>query len=63
MQAPSISWTDVVRELDHPGFLISSRQGFELLIRGLFRGLGGESFPIDVLYTLWNNKEGQVIII
>lgn len=53
-------WSEVVRELDHPGFQITSRAGFELLIRGLMRGLGTESFPVDVLFTLWKNKEGQV---
>ena len=62
-QAPSISWSEVTRELDHPGFQITSRQGFELLIRGLRRGLANEVFPIDMLYSPWKNKEGQVFSI
>jgi len=49
----------VVKELDYTGFQISSRPGFELLIRGLYRGLS-DVFPVDVLYSLWKNKEGQV---
>ena len=58
-QAPNIAWNEVVKELDYTGFQIASRAGFELLIHGLFRGLS-DPFPVDVLYSLWKNKEGQV---
>jgi len=50
-----------VKELDYTGFQIASRAGFELLIHGLFRGLA-DVFPVEVLYGLWKNKEGQVIV-
>ena len=53
-------WNEVVKELDYTGFQIVSRAGFELLIRGLSRGLS-EAFPVEVLYSLWKNKEGQVV--
>ena len=55
-----MSWSEVVRELDHPDFVVLSRPGFELLVRGLFRGLGTEAFPIDSLFAMWKNREGQV---
>jgi len=59
-QAPNLAWNEVVKELDYTGFQIASRVGFELLIRGLSRGLQDVVFPIEVLYSLWKNKEGQV---
>ena len=59
-QAPNLAWNEVVKELDYTGFQIVSRAGFELLIHGLFRGLS-DAFPVEVLYTLWKNKEGQVV--
>ena len=56
---PNLVWNEVVKELDYTGFQIASRAGFELLIRGLSRGLS-DVFPVDILYSLWKNKEGQV---
>ena len=51
-----------MKELDYTGFQIASRAGFELLIHGLFRGLS-DVFPVEVLYSLWKNKEGQVTVV
>ena len=56
--APKLSWKQVVEELDHPGFVINSKNSLKLLVKGLRSGLGSETFPIDVFYKLWKNTEG-----
>lgn len=58
-QVPTVSWKDVVKELDHPGFLVRDRQGLVLLVTALRRALPTEHY-IDLLYGRWNNAEGQV---
>lgn len=61
LQVPNLSWPEVVKELDHPGFIVYGKQGLELLMQALFLGLGEtDNFPVDVLYVLWKNKDGQV---
>lgn len=58
---PTVNWKDVVKELDHPGFMVRDRQALLLLITALRRALPTESY-IDLLYGRWNNAEGQVRI-
>ncbi|CAF3940349.1 unnamed protein product, partial [Rotaria magnacalcarata] len=55
---PTVNWKDVVKELDHPGFLVSDRQALVLLVTALRRALPVELY-IDLLYGKWNNVEGQ----
>lgn len=56
---PTVSWKDVVKELDHPGFMVRDRQALVLLVTALRRALPTEQY-IDLLYGRWNNVEGQV---
>ncbi|CAF5184302.1 unnamed protein product, partial [Rotaria magnacalcarata] len=56
---PTVNWKDVVKELDHPGFLVSDRQALVLLVTALRRALPVELY-IDLLYGKWNNVEGQL---
>ncbi|CAF0989426.1 unnamed protein product [Adineta ricciae] len=56
---PSVNWKDVVKELDHPGFLVRDRQALILLVTALRRALPTEQY-IDLLYGRWNNAEGQL---
>ena len=56
---PHLAWRDVVKELDHPGFIIVSKAGLRLVIQGLQRGLQ-DGFPIELLYQPWKNTEGQL---
>jgi hypothetical protein len=49
----------VVKEFDHPGFLVRDRQALILLMTALRRALPTEQY-IDLLYGRWNNAEGQV---
>ena len=58
--APHISFREVVYELDHPTFYISDTQGLRLVKTALVRGLQQEIFPIEALYRIWKNYEGQV---
>jgi hypothetical protein len=59
-QAPSLSWSDVICELDHPGFAVSNGAGLRLLMKVLFGGLRYTPFPAELIYRHWENKEGQV---
>jgi hypothetical protein len=49
----------VVKEFDHPGFLVRDRQALILLMTALRRAIPTEQY-IDLLYGRWNNVEGQV---
>lgn len=52
----------MVKELDHPGFMVRDRQALVLLVTALRRALPTEQY-IDLLYGRWNNAEGQVRMI
>lgn len=54
-----MNWKEVVKELDHPEFLVRDRQGLVLLVTALRRALSTELY-IDLLYGSWKNVEGQV---
>ena len=61
-QAPHLNWKEVVSELDHPGFMILSKQGFRLLnIQALFRGLQ-DIFPVEFIYRPWKNRASDCLI-
>lgn len=65
LQAPSLSWNDVIIELDYAEFMVKDRQGLTLLFTALRLGLQNqgfhpEMFPVDLLYRHWKNAEGQV---
>lgn len=60
---PTLSWISVVQALDYPEFFIPDVNGFELLVRGIKRGLDivGGHFPLDlVLGDIWRNPAGQI---
>ena len=59
LQAPGVQWTEVVKELDYAGFVVSSKAALSTLVQALHAGLGA-AFPIGHLYSVWRNKEGQV---
>ncbi|BFZ13285.1 hypothetical protein BsWGS_16323 [Bradybaena similaris] len=56
---PHLNWREVVSNLDHKGFLITSRKGLRLLVHVISRGVQ-EPFPADLVYKPWNNTEGQL---
>ena len=60
-QTHGLDWKEVVCELDHPGFLVTSKKGFMLLVQGLLRGLliTNDAFPIHCILHGWSNTEGQ----
>ncbi|XP_071959089.1 CCR4-NOT transcription complex subunit 1-like isoform X2 [Antedon mediterranea] len=57
--APHINFHDVINGLDYPGFIVKDVQCLRLLKVALLRGLQ-EMFPIEVLYRVWKNTEGQL---
>lgn len=65
-QNPSLSWLDVIKELDHPDFIIKDRNGLVLLFTALRLGLKvqgyhAETFPVELIYRHWTNSEAQVM--
>lgn len=58
--APHINFKEVVFELDHQGFYIGESQGLRLVKTALIRGLQQDVFPVEALYRVWKNFEGQV---
>lgn len=49
----------MVKEFDHPGFLVRDLQALVLLVTALRRALPTEVY-IDLIYGRWKNIEGQV---
>jgi CCR4-NOT transcription complex subunit 1 len=66
---PTLTWKDVFRELDFPGFFIPDGRCFRALIETLKYGmqLQGQSrpdqFPVDTFLRRWNNAEGQASLL
>lgn len=58
--APKLNWKEVVYGLDHSGFILKDRLGLKLLTQALQLGLGHEPFPVELLFRLWKNNEGQL---
>uniref|UniRef100_A0A914UVV1 CCR4-NOT transcription complex subunit 1 n=1 Tax=Plectus sambesii TaxID=2011161 RepID=A0A914UVV1_9BILA len=59
--SPNLNWSEVVMQLDQPGFCVRDRAGLQLLTAGLLAGLEGNAFPIALLYREWNfHKNGQL---
>eukprot|EP00057_Strongylocentrotus_purpuratus_P004942 XP_003729814.2 PREDICTED: CCR4-NOT transcription complex subunit 1-like [Strongylocentrotus purpuratus] len=58
--APHINFKEVVFELDHQGFYIGESQGLRLVKTALIRGLQQDVFPVEALYRVWKNFEGQL---
>ncbi len=57
---PSLAWKDVVKEFDHPEFFIRDKITFKQLINALKKALKDTGFPIEYIYKVWKNAEGQV---
>lgn len=61
-----MSWSDVIKELDHSDFIIKDRQGLILLFTALRLGLKAQgyhadNFPVELFYRHWSNSEAQVM--
>ncbi|CAG0881491.1 unnamed protein product [Cyprideis torosa] len=62
----SISWSDVVSQLDHAQFVVPDRAGLQVLVSGLHTGFktGIPSvFPIKEFYKRWRNSAGQLSLV
>ncbi|KAL4006138.1 hypothetical protein ACER0C_005851 [Sarotherodon galilaeus] len=60
---PNLNFKEVTYELDHPGFIIRDSKGLQIVVFGIQRGLGIESFPVDLIYRPWKHAEGQLSFI
>jgi len=57
--APKIDFKNVVKELDHAEFIIRDRVALKLIVQTIKRVLR-DQFPIEHIYRVWKNTEGQV---
>ena len=58
--APHLNFREVIFEMDHPGFLLKDAQGLRIVKSAFLRVLQ-DVFPVEVLYRVWKNTEGQVM--
>jgi CCR4-NOT transcription complex subunit 1 len=60
----TLNWTEIIYELDHPGFCVKDRAGLILLMKALKLGLQTQGlqgcFPMDLFYRHWKNTDGQL---
>lgn len=56
---PTLNWTQVMQELDHPGFMIQDPKSLQFLVYTFFKATNGQ-FPVQIVYKPWNNTAGQV---
>lgn len=56
---PNLSWKEVVKELDNPDFFLKDKMSLKLLIQALKKVIK-DQFPIDLIYRVWKNPEGQL---
>ncbi|XP_050527108.1 CCR4-NOT transcription complex subunit 1-like isoform X2 [Daktulosphaira vitifoliae] len=65
---PSLSWLDVIKELDHAEFIVKDRKGLAILFSALRLGLNRqgyqiENFPIEMIYRNWSCSEAQMSLV
>ncbi|KAK5902727.1 hypothetical protein CesoFtcFv8_007958 [Champsocephalus esox] len=60
---PNLNFKEVTYELDHAGFIIRDSKGLHIVVYGIQRGLGMETFPVDLIYRPWKHAEGQLSFI
>lgn len=67
LQIPSLSWSDIILELDNADLIVKERQGLNLLFTAIRLGLQSQGFhhdrfPVDLLYRHWKHADSQVSI-
>lgn len=56
---PNFAWKEVVREFDYPEFFLKDKMSLRLVVQAVKKVLK-DPFPVDYLYRIWKNTEGQV---
>ena len=59
---PNLNWKDVVKEFDHPEFFIRDKFSLRQIMQAL-KKVHKDTFPIEYIYRVWKNPEGQVKIL
>ena len=57
---PMLNWTQVIQELDHPGFIIKEPKGLHLIVFAFLKAAPNTPFPMQQIYRKWVNAMGQV---
>ena len=59
---PNMSWSQVIQELDYPGFIIKDPKALQFVLFSFIKATSNTpaSFPIQFIYKPWKNSLGQV---
>lgn len=57
--APHMNFHVVAMELDHPALIIKDGKALQMVKNAIVRATQTE-FPVEILFKVWNNKDGQV---
>ncbi len=56
---PTFQWKEIVKEFDYPEFILKDKIALRIIVLAIKRTIR-EQFPIEHLYRVWKNTEGQV---
>ncbi|XP_071824170.1 CCR4-NOT transcription complex subunit 1-like isoform X2 [Apostichopus japonicus] len=57
--APHMNFHVVAMELDHPALIIKDGKALQMVKNAIVRATQTE-FPVEILFKVWNNKDGQL---
>jgi hypothetical protein len=57
---PTLDWMDVPKRFDTPGFFVADAESFALVLEVFQLATPGANFPIDIVFSKWSNRAGQV---
>ncbi|XP_031617580.1 CCR4-NOT transcription complex subunit 1-like [Contarinia nasturtii] len=64
---PTMNWKEICIAFDHGDFIIKDRGALVLLMTIVELGMqtsgGGKQFPVDIIYRMWTNTQGQLSLI
>ncbi|KAH3766507.1 CCR4-NOT transcription complex subunit 1 [Pelomyxa schiedti] len=59
---PKLNWTQVIRNLDHPGFYVAEHKALAVIVNA-YKKCCREPFPLGYLFEDWTNKAGQLSLL
>ena len=61
--APNLNWRKILSLLDQPTFRVDGPDGLKLILSSFTLGHQGETFPVEVFLSKWQNTAGQLSVI
>lgn len=60
---PRLRWSDVYLHLDRPSMFVPDYKAFLCLVNIYKQATDGAAFPVDVFFSSWTNKSGQLSVL